>query len=118
MICGSSHGKNPIVTAWRKNLPHCADLPPERIRETEVNEPLINWHSIDGDLALQAVRRSEGWAADASDRSMREGVRLLRDQEGLNVLPASTAGLLVLLNRHQREPLPGDRYVVILTGRK
>ena len=56
MVCGSSHGKNPIVVAWRKNLPDCDDLPPERIRETAVNEPLINWHSIDGDLALEAVR--------------------------------------------------------------
>jgi threonine synthase len=118
MVCGSSHGKNPIVVAWRKNLPNCADLPPERIRETAVNEPLINWHSIDGDLALTALRRSEGWAADASDKAMLDGVRLLRDHEGLNVLPASTAGLIVLLARHQREPLPGDRYVAILTGRK
>ena len=118
MVCGSSHGKNPIVVAWRKNLPHCADLPPVRIRETPVNEPLINWHSIDGDLALQAVRRTDGWAGDASDKAMLEGVRMLRDREGLNVLAASTAGLLVFLNRHQKEPLPGDRYVAILTGRK
>ena len=112
MICGSSHGKNPIVVAWRKNLPHCADLPPERIQETAVNEPLINWHSIDGDLALQAVRRTDGWAADASDKAMLEGVRLLREREGLNVLPASTAGLLVLAGEQQagtpaRRPLRG-----------
>ncbi len=118
MVCGSAHGKNPIVVAWRKNLDHCADLRPESIKETSINEPLINWHSIDGDLALNALRRSDGWAADATDKAMRDGARLLRDQEGLNVLPASTAGLLVLLARHQREPLPGDRYVAIITGRK
>nr|MEE4267401.1 pyridoxal-phosphate dependent enzyme [Candidatus Krumholzibacteria bacterium] len=118
MVCGSAHGKNPIVVAWRKNLDHCADLRPESIKETAINEPLINWHSIDGDLALNALRRSDGWAADATDKAMRDGARLLRDQEGLNVLPASTAGLLVLLARHQREPLPGDRYVAIITGRK
>ncbi|MEZ4388521.1 MAG: pyridoxal-phosphate dependent enzyme [Candidatus Krumholzibacteriia bacterium] len=118
MVCGSSHGKNPIVIAWRKNLPRCADLPPERIKETVVNEPLINWHSIDGDQALHAVRLTDGWAADATDKAMLDGARMLREQEGLNVLPASTAGLLVLLARHQQEPLPGDRYVAILTGRK
>jgi threonine synthase len=118
MICGSSHGKNPIVLAWRKNLPACADLPPERIRETAVNEPLINWHSIDGDQALEAIRRTDGWAADASDKAMLDGARLLREKEGLNVLPASTAGLIVMLARHQQDPLPGDRYVAILTGRK
>jgi len=118
MICGSSHGKNPIVLAWRKQLPRCTDLPPEKIKETAVNEPLINWHSIDGDLALDAVRTTDGWAADATDKSMLDMARLLRDREGMNVLPASTAGLLALLGRHQTEPLPGDRYVAILTGRK
>ena len=117
-ICGSSHGKNPIVRAWRKGLPDCSDLEPEKIHETAVNEPLINWHSIDGDLALDAIRQSEGWAADASDRAMLQQARELREKEGLQVLPASTAGLLVLLARHQQEPLPGDRYVAVLTGRK
>lgn len=118
LVCGSSHGKNPIVLAWRKGLEECADLAPEKIRETAVNEPLINWHSIDGDLALQAVRKSNGWAGDASDKAMLESARMLRDQEGLHVLPASTAGLLTLLAHHRKEPLPGDRYVAILTGRK
>jgi threonine synthase len=117
-ICGSSHGKNPIVQAWRKGLPACTDLPPEKIKETAVNEPLINWHSIDGNLALHAIRQSEGWAADVSDRAMLNQARVLREKEGLQVLPASTAGLLVLLAQHQKEALPGDRYVAILTGRK
>jgi threonine synthase len=44
--------------------------------------------------------------------------RLIREREGLNVLPASTAGLIALLEQHRKERLPGDRYVVILTGRK
>jgi threonine synthase len=44
--------------------------------------------------------------------------RLLREREGLNVLPASTAGLIVLVERHRKTKLPGDRYVVVLTGRK
>ncbi|MFP3928011.1 MAG: hypothetical protein ACLFUP_03835 [Desulfobacteraceae bacterium] len=44
--------------------------------------------------------------------------RMLRDKEGLSVLPASTAGLVVLLEHHKREALSGDRYVVILTGRR
>jgi threonine synthase len=44
--------------------------------------------------------------------------KLLREREGLNVLPASTAGLAVLIEKHRKEPLPIERYVVILTGRK
>jgi threonine synthase len=49
---------------------------------------------------------------------MQEYAKLLREQQGLSVLQASTAGLIALLDRHRREPLPPGRYVVILTGRK
>ena len=118
MVCGSSHNKNPIIRAFRKNLPSCEDLAPEAIKESEINEPLINWHSIDGDYALDAIRETDGWADNASDRSMRSWSRMLREREGLSVLPASTAGLSVLVDKHQTAPLTGDRYVVVLTGRK
>ncbi len=101
-----------------KHLPRCDDLEPQKVRETAVNEPLINWHSIDGDYALEAIRRTGGWASYASDKSMLSYARLLREREGLNVLPASTAGLIVLIENHRKESLPADRYVVILTGRK
>ncbi|MBW1781674.1 MAG: pyridoxal-phosphate dependent enzyme [Deltaproteobacteria bacterium] len=117
MVAGSSHNKNPIIRAFVKNTPYCEDLEPARIRETLINEPLINWHAIDGDHALDAIRNTGGWASYASDRSMLTYSRLIREKEGLNVLPASTAGLIVLLEHHRKEPLPGDRYVVILTGR-
>jgi threonine synthase len=118
MVAGSSYGKNPIISAFLKNVPHCADLEPNRIRETAVNEPLINWHSIDGDHALEAVRATNGWASYSSDRSMQSYSKLLREREGLDVLPASTAGLVAVVDRHRKEPLPGDRYVIVLTGRK
>ena len=83
-----------------------------------MNEPLINWHAIDGDYALEAIRKTGGWAFYASDKSMLAYSRLLREKEGLHVLPASTAGLIVLIEQHRKEMLPGDRYVVILTGRR
>ncbi|MGD2111198.1 MAG: pyridoxal-phosphate dependent enzyme [Phycisphaerae bacterium] len=118
MIAGSSFGKNPIVRSFRKNVDGCSDLAPERIRETRVNEPLINWHSIDGHHALEAIRATNGWASDASDRGMLAYSKLLREREGLSVLPASTAGLIALTELHQREPLTGDRYVAVLTGKK
>jgi threonine synthase len=118
LVAGSSAGKNPIVRAFLKNAPTCENLDPESIRETAVNEPLINWHSIDGDHALEAMRATSGWAANASDKGMLAYAKLLLDREGMSVLPASTAGLVALLERHKKEPLPGDRYVVVLTGRR
>jgi threonine synthase len=118
IIGGSSHGKNPIVRSFLKGHEECEDLDPAIVRETEVNEPLINWHSFDGDWALEAIRSSSGFAADASDREMLRQARVVRDREGLSVLPASTAGLSVLLQHHSQTPLPGDRYVAVLTGRR
>jgi threonine synthase len=118
MVAGSSSGKNPIVRSWLRNSPVCEDLSPADVRETKVNEPLINWHSIDGDLALDAIRSTNGWAVNASDKKMLSYSKMIREREGLNVLPASAAGLIALLDRHDREPLPGDRYVAILTGKR
>jgi len=118
MVAGSALRKNPIVQAYLKGLPRCEDLDPRSIRETPVNEPLINWHSYDGDLALESIRRTGGWAGDARDRDLLGASRTIRDLQGMNVLPASAASLAVLIERHRREPLPGDRYVVVLTGRK
>ena len=118
MVAGSSFRKNPIVQAVLKNRPTCEDLKPEKIRETRVNEPLINWHAIDGNIALKSIRETDGWAGDATDKAMRDFSRLIREREGLDVLPASTAGLIALIDQHKRNPLPADRYVVVLTGRK
>jgi threonine synthase len=118
MVAGSSWNKNPIVRSFRKGLPRCEDLDPKAIHETEVNEPLINWRSLDGDEALEAVRASGGWAAGATDKAMRSMARRLRERESLAALPASTAGLIALVDRHAAEPLPGDRYVAVLTGRR
>ncbi len=118
LIAGSSYRKNPIVQAYLKNLPSCEDLSAEDIRETKINEPLINWHSIDGDLALEAIRRTGGLAGYVSDRSMMSFSRMVREQEGLSVLPASTAGLAVLANGYRERSLEPGRYVVILTGRR
>lgn len=117
-IAGSSFRKNPIVQSYLKGLGTCEDLPPTIIRETEVNEPLINWHSTEGQEALAAVRATSGWASYASDRSMRRAARMLREREGVTVLPAATAGLIALLEGKPEESITNDRFVAVLTGRR
>jgi threonine synthase len=118
MVAGSSFRKNPVIQAFLHNYNSCIDLKPETIHETKINEPLINWHSIDGDLALDAIRVSKGWASNATDKNMVAFSKMIREKEGMNVLPASTAGLIALIDQHRKEQLPNDRYVVILTGKK
>ena len=117
-IAASSVKQNPIIESYNKKLEQCKDLDPAVIKESKINEPLINWHSYDGDEALWALYQSSGFAYSVSDTKLIHYSRLLRDKEGLNVLPASTAGLVGLLRKHKEQPFEGDRYVAILTGRK
>lgn len=118
IIAGSSFKKNPIITSFQKGLDYCQDLRPEAIKETKINEALINWHSYDGDVALQSILSTDGWAIDVSDQKLSYYSKILKDKEGLNVLPASTAGMIALLELHKKEDFENDRFVAILTGRK
>ncbi|MBT8280152.1 MAG: pyridoxal-phosphate dependent enzyme [Muriicola sp.] len=117
MIAASSSFKNPIVQSYKKGLEYCKDLEPANIRETKYNEPLINWHSFDGEEALYALRESGGEAVNVSDRKLKEMSSLLQKKEGFRILPASTAGLIALLEIHERESMEPDRYVAVLTAK-
>lgn len=118
MIGGSSLNKNPIVNSFKLGKEYYEDLNPQKIKETKINEPLINWHSFDGEQALSAIYYSNGWAGYASDKKMVELSKLILNHEGINVLPASTAGLAALIDFSQKTTLKNDRFVAILTGRK
>lgn len=118
IVAGSSAHKNPIVQAFLQGKESCEDLEPGSIKETEINEPLINWHSFDGGLALNALRATGGWASNVTDRSMLRLAKILKEKEGLNVLPAATAGLAALSTPTDPELLQNDRFVAILTSRK
>lgn len=117
MLGASSTRKNPIVHSFNKGLEHCIDLDPNAIKETKLNEPLINWHSFDGEEALEAIKKSNGSAFNVSDQNMRSMSKYLLKKESINILPASTAGLIGLLKSHENETLEPDRYVAILTAK-
>lgn len=118
IVAGSSFGKNPIIKAFQSKSERCDNIDPNHIRETRINEPLINWQSVDGDLVLEGIRQTDGWADHASDKKMLSFTRLIREKEGLNVIPASTAGLIALVEKNNRMPMPNDRFVAVLTGRR
>ncbi len=116
-VAGSASYKNPIISSFKSGLDHCQDIDPRSIKETSINEPLINWHSFDGEEALYALNRSGGEAHHISDKKMKTMSSFLLKKEGYRILPASTAGLVAMLEIHQREPLINDRYVAVLTGK-
>jgi len=72
-----------------------------------------------GKQALAAAHDSQGLIAAVSDDEIREAYRLLSQQEGLFVEPASAAGVAGLLKLGREGFFPGDRPVTItctLTG--
>ncbi|MCF8268037.1 MAG: pyridoxal-phosphate dependent enzyme [Ignavibacteriales bacterium] len=117
-IAGSAAFKNPIITSFKAGLDNCKDIDPKLIKETAINEPLINWHSFDGNEALYAIQQSNGEAHHVSDKKMREMSSFLHQKEGYRILPASTSGLIALLQIHEDNELINDRYVAILTARR
>lgn len=117
MIAASSTHKNPIVSSFKKGLSVCEDLDPKTIKETIYNEPLINWHSFDGDEALFALKESEGEAFNVSDKKMKDMANFLLKKEGLKILPASTAGLIGLLELDEKLNFEPDRFVAVLTAK-
>lgn len=117
MIAASATKKNPIIDSFLKGYESCVDLDPSKIKETKNNEPLINWHSFDGEDALSALKKSDGHAFNISDKKMMDMSTILQKREGQRILPASTAGLIGLLELHQKSPLEPDRFVSILTAR-
>ena len=116
-VAGSAAYKNPIINSFKAGLDHCRDIDPKKVKETAINEPLINWHSFDGDEALYAIRQTNGNARHISDKKMREMSSFIHKKEGYRILPASTSGLIALLELHDQENFVNDRYVAILTGR-
>ena len=117
MLGASTRRGNPIIKSWRAGSKECLDLRPEEVHETSVNEPLVNWHSFDGQRALDAIYDSNGFAVYASDEHMRRLTALTRSLEGINVLTASTAALVALEKGAKEGRLQEGLHVAILTGR-
>ena len=117
MIAASTPRGNPIIKSWKMGSKACLDLRPEDVRETEVNEPLVNWHSFDGQRALDAIYGTEGFAAYATDTDMRRLTALTRNLEGIHVLTASTAALVGLAKGVKEGRLAEGVHVAVLTGR-
>ena len=116
-VAGSSANKNPIISSHLKGLDICEDIDPKKIKETLINEALINWQSFDGDEALHALRETKGFASHVTDKQLKQMSTYLSKKEGMRVLPCSCAGLIALLNVHKQQRLINDRFVVVITAK-
>jgi threonine synthase len=117
IIATSTTNGNPIIQSFKMKSKRAIDLSPNDIRESKINEPLINWHSYDGQEALDAIYDSNGSADYVSDAKMLRFSRILRDEQGLNALPASASTLAVLSDLKKNRYLSKGTYVAVITAR-
>jgi threonine synthase len=117
MVATSTRRGNPIIKSYKENKRTIVDLKPEEIKESKINEPLTNWRSFDGQLALDAIYESGGFAEYASDAKMMEFSRLVRSEEGLSVLPAASSTLAIMQSLGREGFIVKGTFVAILTGR-
>ncbi|MFW9964657.1 MAG: pyridoxal-phosphate dependent enzyme [Candidatus Sifarchaeia archaeon] len=117
MVATSTRRGNPIVKSFKMNSRTIQDLRRDEIKETKFNEPLTNWHAYDGQEALDAIYASNGFADYASESKMVEFSKLLRQEEGLYVLPAAASTLAVMHDLADDKVTMKGTFVAVLTGR-
>lgn len=127
-IASSSHSKVPVMlgatTAYGNQIAETVKrgsdelvvLSESDVRETEYNEPLVSIKSFDGEQALEAIRRSNGYTFEFEDDELLDFTELLR-REGINPLPAS-ASSIGAIERYLKEFGPFESAVAIVTGER
>ncbi len=117
MIGVSSQGNNSITHSFSNGLHDMEDLEPGDLNETEVNEPLLNWHAYDGQEALNAIYDTHGMAVGLTDREMLHYNELLKE-EGISSLPASASALGGLKRFIVENGIEGKHVVLLTSGVK
>jgi threonine synthase len=118
MIASSTPHDNPIVRCFLSGRREISDLSPTEVEETALNEPLVSWHAFDGQLALDSIWESGGWAVPVPDGEMAYYSALMASLEGLSVLPASASAIAALMRLPKGE-LPNDAScVAVITAKR
>lgn len=91
------------------------ELDPAALRETTVNEPLVNWRSLHVHEAMTAIHRTDGRAFDATDDELVAASASLRTEETVRASPTGAAGL-VGVRAFAASLDPAAAHVVILTA--
>jgi threonine synthase len=119
MIAASTVGGNPIISSYSSGKKKIKTLEPNFITETPLNEPIVNWKSLDGQQALDALWESNGHAYAITDEIMDAFSHLLEKEEGLSVLPASAASVAAMSEYVKEQASLKDKcFVSVLTSRK
>jgi len=116
MIAASSLGNNAIIETIRQGSRDILELPPDSLNETEINEPLLNWRSLDGQEAVNAIYDTDGTAIGLTDEEIVHYYDMLK-QEGIDSIPCSCTALGALDKYLDENKVEGKHVVVITSGK-
>jgi threonine synthase len=115
-IAASTSHANQVVESWLQGRLTPVEVPPGKVKETPVNEPLVAYRSLNAEEALRVLYETKGRAYAFSDEELVETSLLLQAVEGVSSLPASSSALLAL-REFAREEAPEGPLVAVITGR-
>ncbi|MEF8874255.1 MAG: pyridoxal-phosphate dependent enzyme [Candidatus Thermoplasmatota archaeon] len=116
MLGASSSGNNAVIETVRQGKREMIELSPEDIRESEVNEPLLNWRSLDGQEAINAIYDTKGIAVGLDDDELVHYKDLILENENIDCLPASASALGALKRYLEDEEDRSGTHVIVLTS--
>ncbi|MEU6496572.1 pyridoxal-phosphate dependent enzyme [Streptomyces sp. NPDC046984] len=108
-----SAGNNPMVTYWPGPY---RPLPPESVTTTDHNQPLVNWHALQGDEAMAAIAATGGTALGVDDQELCDARDMLA-AHGAFPTAAGAVAMAGLLRTACFEGLAPGLHVVVLSGR-
>ncbi|WP_410809726.1 pyridoxal-phosphate dependent enzyme [Micromonospora sp. 067-2] len=108
-----SAANNPIVTSWPGPYQM---LPPDAVSTTDHNQPLVNWHALQGPEAMAAIADSGGAAYGVDDDQLREAQAMLATV-GAHPTAAGSVAMAGLYAEAARGGLLPGTHVVLLSGR-
>lgn len=108
-----SAGNNPVLTSWPGPY---RTLPPESVTTTDHNQPLVNWHALQGDEAMAAIAATGGTVLGVDDRELCDARDALA-AHGAFPTAAGAVAMAGLLRTARSEGLVPGLHVVVLSGR-
>jgi threonine synthase len=108
-----SQGNNPLLTS---SVGAYRTLDPLQVHTTDHNQPLVNWHALQGPQALEAVARTDGSFHGVSDDDLCAAAVAL---SGIGARPTAAGAVAFagLLNEARHGGLVKGTHIVLLSGR-
>lgn len=118
MLAASSAGNNAIIETIERGSTELLELDPSSITESEVNEPLLNWRSLDGQEAVNAIYDTGGMAVGLDDDEILYYHRLLKEEENIKCIPCSASALGAFKRFLDKGNQDGKHVIVVTSGVK